>query len=168
MNVDFSLREVPAQHFGPGAFLGLDRGDRAKEALVVSYDELYPDDPIRSLIEKTCIQCHGQNFLSFFHQNTEEWDAAIGLMLENRIPPGTINSQQRKDVAQYLSAHFGPDSPDRMLKMEVETPLTRNMRQLSPRRSMLNSFCLWIRVAHVVGCRKSTSISTATSGTRNV
>ena len=27
LNVDFSLREVPAQHFGQGSFLGLDRGD---------------------------------------------------------------------------------------------------------------------------------------------
>ena len=123
MNLDFSLREVPPQHFGQGGFMGLDRGDRAKDALVVSYDELYPDAPIRSLVEKTCIQCHGQNFISFFHQSTQEWDAAIGLMLENRIPPGTINSQQRQELAQYLSAHFGPDSPDRILKMDVEIPL---------------------------------------------
>ncbi len=31
-SLDFSLREVPAQHAGQGAFLGLDRGDRAKDA----------------------------------------------------------------------------------------------------------------------------------------
>ena len=123
MNVDFSLREVPPQNLSQGSFLGLERGDRAGDALVVSYDELYPEAPIRSLVEGTCIQCHGQSFLSFFHQSTEEWDAAIGLMMETRIPPGTINPQQRQEVAQYLSAHFGPESPDRVLRMDVELPL---------------------------------------------
>ena len=123
LNVDFSLREAAPQTGGQGSFLGLDRGSRAKDALLLSYDELYPEAPIRPLMEQTCIQCHGQSFISFFHRNTKEWDETIGRMLEHRIPPGTIDSEQRKQLAQYLSAHFGSDSPDRWLKMDVEIPL---------------------------------------------
>ncbi|MCH8017573.1 MAG: carboxypeptidase regulatory-like domain-containing protein [Acidobacteria bacterium] len=123
LNVDFSLREAAPQSAGQGTFMGLERGSRAKDALLLPYDELYPEAPIRSLMEKTCIQCHGQSFLPFFHKSTGEWDEAIGTMLESRIPPGTIDSAQRKELAQYLSSHFGPDSPDRYLKMDVEIPL---------------------------------------------
>ncbi len=123
LNVDFSLREATPRTAGQGSFLGRNMGDRAKEALLLPYDELYPEAPIRSLMENTCIQCHGQSFIPFRHHNTEEWDEVIGTMLVNRIPPGTISSAQRKELAQYLSAHFGPDSPDRYLKMDVEMPL---------------------------------------------
>ena len=123
LNMDFSLQQIAPQAAGQGSFLGLDRGSRAQHALLLSYDELYPEAPIRPLMEKTCIQCHGQSFLSFLHRSTEEWDKTIGRMLENQIPSGTINSKQRKELAQYLSAHFGTDSPDRILKMDVEIPL---------------------------------------------
>jgi len=123
LNVDFSLTESGPQSAGQGSFMGLDRGGRAKDAVILPYDELYPEAPIRSLIENTCIQCHGQSFLPFFHKSTEEWDEVIAAMLVNRIPPGTVNSAQRKELAQYLSSHFGPDSPDRQLQMDVELPI---------------------------------------------
>ena len=42
LNLDFSLRETMAQAVGQGSFMGLDRGDRAKDALLLTYDELYP------------------------------------------------------------------------------------------------------------------------------
>jgi virginiamycin B lyase len=44
-------------------------------------------------------------------------------MMENRIPPGTISAHQRQELAEYLSTHFGPDSPTRRLKLEDEIPL---------------------------------------------
>ena len=123
VNVDFSLREAPPRARVQGTFMGLDRGNRAMDALLLSYDELYPDSSIRPLFESTCIQCHGKSFISFFHRSTEEWDDTIGRMLENRIPPGTVDAQQRTELVQYLGAHFGPDSTDRRLKMDIELPL---------------------------------------------
>ena len=123
LNLDFSLREALPQAAGQGSFLGTDRVDRAKDALLLSYDELYPDSPVKSLMEATCIQCHGQSFIAFFHRRTEEWDDTIGRMMENRIPPGTISAHQRQELAEYLGTHFGSDSPDRHLKMDVELPL---------------------------------------------
>jgi hypothetical protein len=119
LNLDFSLREAQAQAVGQGT-IGV---DRAQGAILLSYDELYPDSPVKSLMEDTCIQCHGQSFISFFHRSTEEWGDTIGLMMENRIPPGTISAHQRQELAEYLGTHFGPDSSKRRLKMDVEIPL---------------------------------------------
>ena len=123
LNIDFSLREVSAQAVGQGTFMGLDRGGRAKDALLLSYEDLYPDDPIKPVFEQNCIQCHGKSFLTFFHKSAEEWDKTLGAMLETRIPPDTVDADQRKDLVRYLSSHFGPDSPDRRMKLDVEIPL---------------------------------------------
>ena len=119
LNLDFSLREAQPHAVGQGTI----GGDRAQGAILLSYDELYPDSPVKSLMEDTCIQCHGQNYISFFHRSTEEWDDTIGQMMENRIPPGTISAHQRQELAEYLGTHFGPDSPKRRLKLEDEIPL---------------------------------------------
>ncbi len=70
LTLDFALREAPPQAVGQGGFMGLDRGERAKGAILLSYDELYPHSPVKSLMEATCIQCHGQSFISFFHRST--------------------------------------------------------------------------------------------------
>ena len=123
LSLDFSLQEVPPQAVGQGTFMGLDRGGRAKDSLLLSYDALYPDDPIQPLFEGTCIQCHGKSFITFFHKSSAEWDKTIGAMLETRIPPGTVDGNQRKELVRYLSSHFGTDSPDRRMKLDVEVPL---------------------------------------------
>ena len=123
LNLDFSLREVPPQVLGQGTLAGRGRRYLAETALMLPYDELYPDGPGKTMIEQTCIQCHGQNFLTFQKRNTQEWNEIVGLMLEIRIPPGTMSSHQRQEVAEYLGTHFGPDSPDRRLKIEAEIPL---------------------------------------------
>ncbi len=123
LTVDFSLTEAPPHAVGQGTFMGLDRGGRAKDALMLPYDELYPDDPIKPVFEQNCIQCHGKSFLTFFHKSAEEWDETIGAMLETRIPPGTVDGNQRKELVRYLSSHFGTESPDRRMKLDVEVPL---------------------------------------------
>ena len=66
LNLDFSLREAAPQSVGQGSFMGLDRGDRARQAVLLPYDELYPDSPVKSLMEATCIQCHGQLFSQLY------------------------------------------------------------------------------------------------------
>ena len=134
LKVDFSLTEVAPQAVGQGTFMGLDRGGRAKEALLLSYDELYPDDPIKPVFEQNCIQCHGKSFITFFHKSTEEWDKTIGAMLETRIPPGTVDASQRQGTGSVpeLSLRFRqPRPPD-----EVGCGGTRWMRKPSPKPSM--------------------------------
>ncbi len=122
-SADFTLRRAEAETPGQGRFMGMAMGERLSSAPLVPYDELYPDDPIKPLIESTCIECHGKSYLAFFHRNEEEWDATIGAMLVNRIPPGQVSPEQHKQMAVYLATHFGEDSPDRRIKADIEIPL---------------------------------------------
>ncbi len=121
--LDFTLRESDAQAPGQGRFMGMAMGERLSSAPLGPYDELYPDAPIKPLLENTCIECHGKSYLAFFHRNEEQWDATIEAMLVNRIPPGQVNPEQRKQLAEYLATHFGEDSPDRRIKADIEIPL---------------------------------------------
>jgi virginiamycin B lyase len=122
-SIDFELRASAAQQPGQGRFMGLTMGERLSSAPLVPYDELYPDAPIKPLIESTCIQCHGKSYLAFYHRNEAQWDATIGAMMVNRIPQGKVSPEQRKLIAQYLATHFGEDSPDRRIKADIEIPL---------------------------------------------
>ena len=105
----------------------------------VTYDEMYPDGPGKSLAETTCIACHGQTFLPRFHMGEEAWDIMIGRMLDpeavtrsgtqrgamitgDASVPG-ISPDERVILAKYLANNFGPASPDRVLKVDVEYPL---------------------------------------------
>jgi streptogramin lyase len=89
----------------------------------VPYESLYPDGPGLAVAERTCIVCHGGNFLPSFHLNTKQWDAFIGRMMRPEKRLVSITSQERKELAEYLGNHFGPNSDSRTLKIDVEIPL---------------------------------------------
>ena len=60
---------------------------------LVSYDRLYPPGPGRETAEKTCMRCHGPDFLPNRHWDADQWNAAIDLMEStalNSNPPGRI------------------------------------------------------------------------------
>jgi sugar lactone lactonase YvrE/mono/diheme cytochrome c family protein len=118
----------------------LTQRNRAKPGVPqVTYDEMYPDGPGKKKAEATCIACHGQTFLPRFHMNADGWDAMIGMMLDPEAvtKSGTqrgamitgdasvpsITPEERAILAKYLADNFGPDSPDRILKVDVEYPL---------------------------------------------
>ena len=54
------LRETPTQGVRQGEF-GFTI-QRLGEVTLVSYDELYPREPGRPLLEKQCMYCHGKSF----------------------------------------------------------------------------------------------------------
>ena len=122
---DFSLREAPetAQGGGYGP-----RGT-AEDVQLVSYDTLYPPGPGRDVAEKTCIYCHGPNFLPRQQRNETGWKAAIDLMTQSGevrgalIPPGTFSAQDRRTLEAYLTKNFGPTSPNQALKIDAKMPL---------------------------------------------
>jgi virginiamycin B lyase len=122
-SVDFELRASDAAAPGQGRFMGMAMGERLNSAPLVPYDELYPDAPIKPLLEGTCIECHGKSYLAFFHRDEAQWDATIGAMMVNRIPAGKVGPEERKQLAEYLATHFGEDSPDRRIKADIEIPL---------------------------------------------
>ena len=94
---------------------------------LLSYDELYPAGEGRQIIEKTCIRCHGPDFLPGKQWDADQWNAAIDLMLStapNSNPPGRISEasvpglippHDRQVLVDYLVKNFGPDSKPRGL-----------------------------------------------------
>jgi streptogramin lyase len=94
---------------------------------LVPYDELYPAGPARVTIERSCMRCHGPDFLPNKQWDADQWNAAIDLMMStkpNSNPPGRINEisvpgliqgEERKVLVDYLVKNFGPDSKPRGL-----------------------------------------------------
>jgi len=94
------------------------------------YDELYPAGAGRVVAEKTCIRCHGVNFLPSRQWSAAQWSAAIDMMAGTRqMPEGTqiqpedMSPQEREILERYLVDHFGPNSKPRALKVEIEMPV---------------------------------------------
>src|SRR5258708_23396075 len=105
---DFSLKEGtyrPNQQMRIGL---------PKDEPLLSYDELYPPSHARETIERTCILCHGPDFLPNKQWDESQWNAAIDLMqnpFDNsgaRLVPGTFGPGAPDDPVAYLSNHFGP------------------------------------------------------------
>ena len=88
-----------------------------------SYEQLYPAGSGRVVIEKTCMVCHGPDFLPQHHWDESQWNAAIDLMsnpdglIKSRILPGTISAKEREDLVSYLVKNFGPESQTRRLEV---------------------------------------------------
>jgi virginiamycin B lyase len=94
------------------------------------YEELYPAGAGRVVAEKTCIRCHGVNFLPSRQWSAAQWKGAIDMMAGSvQMPEGTqiqpedMSPQERQVLEQYLVANFGPESKPRALKVEIEMPV---------------------------------------------
>lgn len=115
---DFTLQQGPWQ----GA-QGI-RPLQLKNVKLLGYDELYPAGEGRELIERTCMHCHGPDFIPGHQWDESQWNAAIDLMsdtsatIPGRILPGTFTTQERQDLVAYLAKNYGPDATLRGL----ETP----------------------------------------------
>lgn len=126
--VDIMLRESVGTRMTRSRGMGQDSGARGP-AKQVSYDELYPPGPGRETVEKTCVFCHGANFLPGRPGSEAGWDAAIDLMtggLQGQnamIDPGVITSEKRKEIVAYLTKNFGPDAMRRSLLIDVDIPV---------------------------------------------
>lgn len=100
-----------------------------KDAELVSYEVMYPPGRGRELAEPTCLTCHGTSFLPSQRMSRAQWHAMIGIMLDPQkgfADPESARSISAKDheiLADYLVENFGPDSPSRVLDLDVEYPL---------------------------------------------
>ena len=100
-----------------------------KDAELVSYDEMYPPGRARDLAEPTCLTCHGSAFLPAHRMDRNQWHAMVGIMLDPSGPfvdpdsARTISAEEHNILADYLAENFGPDSPSRVLRLDVEYPL---------------------------------------------
>ena len=114
-------RETGGPQFGQPAADGV---------VLVPYDELYPAGAGRDIAEATCISCHGPTFLPTHKKSNAEWLVIIDVMLnpssaiqQGRESALTVTPEEREILADYLTGNFGPDSPVRGLKIDVEYPL---------------------------------------------
>ncbi len=96
----------------------------------LSYDELYPAGLGRVVAEKTCIRCHGVNFLPSRQWSAAQWSGALDMMAGERqmpqgiqIQPEEMSPQEREILEQYLVENFGPDSQPRALRVDIEMPV---------------------------------------------
>ncbi len=77
--LDFALREQAAEPVRQGEFGFTTRA--ASEVKLVSYDELYPREPGREVLEKQCMYCHGKNFFPNKQYPEVTWNAFIDVMV---------------------------------------------------------------------------------------
>ena len=124
--LNFSLSEQAVQPVQQGAF-GF--SSSIPGATLVSYDELYPAGPGRDLVERTCVNCHGKNFLPSRPYHETQWTHFVDLMLSPTAPRGamipaaTFTAKDRETVIAYLAKNYGPDSQKRALKVDATFPV---------------------------------------------
>jgi streptogramin lyase/mono/diheme cytochrome c family protein len=110
-------------------------GQPAAEGVeLVPYDELYPAGRGRDIAEATCIQCHGQTYLPTHQKSKADWLVMIDVMLDpnggfqtGRDTALTVTPEEREILANFLTSNFGPESPVRGLKIDVEYPLDEDV-----------------------------------------
>src|SRR4030095_1131848 len=107
--------------------------------LEASYDEIYPPGPGRDVAERTCLICHGENFLPGRPGNAAVWTARLDRMmgkanwdrpaasyaeglLNYRASALRFSRQDREDLLAYLVKNFGPDSKPRAVRIDQEMP----------------------------------------------
>ena len=111
-----------------------------KDVQLASYDEIYPPGPGRTVLEKTCMHCHGQNYFAINPRSGQSWKFGIDKMMgrnlgdKDRLALGEgvlagnasafhFGLQDRKDVLEYLTKNFGPAAKPRAVKTVKEMPL---------------------------------------------
>ena len=103
-----------------------DAGRRADVAYL-GFNEIYPAGPGLEVARRTCIYCHGNNFLPSRHWGAEQWNTAIDFMTGKSpqgamIPPKDLSPRDRDVLVQYLVKNFGPDSKTRMVRVDNTMP----------------------------------------------
>lgn len=129
--LDLELKEGSAPPPAPSTFGGMGGGQAATPPQRVSYDELYPPEPARALVERTCIYCHGRNFIPSRNWTVNSANTALDLMMvadektlrQVMIPPGSLTGDERKQIVDYLATHYPPGTPRRTLRVDAEFPL---------------------------------------------
>lgn len=105
-----------------------------------SYDEIYPPGPGRDVAERTCLICHGENFIPSRPGSAAVWTARLDRMMGTALPGRAAASyaegllsyrasalrfsrQDRDDLFSYLVKNFGPDAKPRAVRVAQEMPL---------------------------------------------
>jgi len=105
-----------------------------------SYDEIYPPGPGRDIAERTCMICHGENFISTRPGTPASWAARIdrmmGAQLNTKSPSSyaeglltyrasalRFSRDDRQTLLDYLGKNFGLNAKPRAVRITQEIPL---------------------------------------------
>ena len=134
-HISVSLRDAASPDRFPSAV-----DTPALDLTLQSYDEIFPPGPGRRVLEEVCMVCHGENFAPRRPRDAAGWQAALDLMMGRSLferervssTEGILalpashfrfGFQDRKDLLDYLIAHFGADSTPRAVRPETDIPL---------------------------------------------
>ena len=136
---DFTLSRADASG---SAIIGSLFGGMPDDIELVAYDEMFPAGDGRDTLERTCMTCHGRNFIPLRSGLDEDgWRALIDLMLslddtfwgdrgdgsEEPIPflTGDLvpTAEEVDQLVAYLGRHFGPGTSQRMLLNDEQVAL---------------------------------------------
>jgi len=96
----------------------------ASNVEMVPFTELYPAGLGREIAQRTCIRCHGPNFLPSKRWAAPQWKAAIAYMQSYPMFPASyLTPEDLPAFVDYLVANFGPNSKPRLTKMIQEMPI---------------------------------------------
>ncbi len=106
------------------------------DAKVEPYEEVYPPGEGREIIERTCIVCHGVNWLPTKQFERAAWDAYVHYMTSepgfrrygliggaSLVDPARISDRERVVLLDYLTAQFGPGAEKRVVQQDEEPHL---------------------------------------------
>ena len=102
-----------------------------------SYDEVYPPGPGREVAERTCLICHGENFLPSRPGSVGAWNTRIDFMqgktlfdrpaaayaeglLTHRASALRFSREDREVLLAYLVKNFGPGVKPRAVRIDQE------------------------------------------------
>ena len=114
--------------------------DVPANATFASYDEIYQPGVGRDIIERTCMICHGEDFLPSQPAGADAWNTRIDRMMGRELFDRPARSyaeglmsfraqwlrfsrQDREDLVAYLVKNFGPGVKPRRVRTDRETPL---------------------------------------------
>jgi virginiamycin B lyase len=142
--IEIALREgearpAPASRGGMGADTPPQGARQAPEQ--VPYDQLFPNEPGRESVEKSCVYCHTANFIAGSPRSREEWQKAIALMNGDNqaetgyegalLPRSTFTEPQWTTLLDYLARNFGPNAPRRAVRPPEDVNLPLDEQVLS-------------------------------------
>ncbi len=127
LTANFALENGSYTSAQLSVFEGPTSGRAAVSRVQVPYDELYPPGPGKAVVERTCVACHGANFLPRRQWTLGSATAAISVMTMpdgnisrggGMISPEMMSPQEHQLAASYIAANFGKDKPARTLQVQ--------------------------------------------------
>jgi streptogramin lyase len=138
--VRLSLRAIAATSQIINTAVGMAGQNNRVDVTLQSYDEIYPPGVGRDVIERTCMVCHGENWLPAQPALPDVWQFRIDRMMGKSLWDRPAQSyaegllsyraqwlrfslQDRQDLLAYLIQNFGTDAKPRMVRTDKETPI---------------------------------------------